>query len=71
MALTFDARDPETAAKRLVSLPFTAYDAEVVCDLILSYRWMAENNVVPHPQRHGMYINFSDDCVWLPGAVDP
>ena len=32
---------------------------------------MAENSVVPHPRRHGMYINFSNDSVWVPGTMDP
>ena len=71
MTLTFDATDPDTTAKRIVSLPCMAYDADVVCDMILSYHWMAESNVVPHPRRHGMFINFTNDSVWVPGVVDP
>ena len=36
LVLTFDARDQDTGNKRQLSLPLTAYDAAVVCDIILS-----------------------------------
>ena len=71
LVLTFDARDQDTGLKRQVGLPLTAYDAAVVCDIILSYRWMAENNVMPNPRRHGIYIHDSQDCLWVPGIITP
>ena len=35
LVLTFDDRDQDTGNKRQLSLPLTAYDAAVVCDIIL------------------------------------
>ena len=56
MTLTFDGMDVESGQRCQKTLPLQAYDAEVVCDLILSYGWMAEHNFVPHPRRHDLKI---------------
>ena len=69
MILTFDARDQDTGKRRQLSLPLTAYDAAVVCDIILSYKWMAENHIMPNPRKHGMYVHDEDACLWIPGLI--
>ena len=71
MVLTFEAAGRDTKQKCNISLPCSAYDAEVVCDMILSYKWMAENNVVPHPRTHGIIIQEEDDQYWVPGIITP
>ena len=46
-----------------------AYDADVVCDLILSYGWLAQNNVIPHPKRHGLLFTENPGPAWVPAAI--
>ena len=37
-----------------VTLPLTAYDAEIDLDLILSYEWLAERGMDIYPREHGL-----------------
>jgi hypothetical protein len=69
LVLTIDPRDQEKRNTRLVSLPRTAYDAAVACDIIFSCKWTAENNFMPKPTKHGMYVHEKDECLWIPGMV--
>ena len=69
LVLTIDARDQDKRNTRLVSLPLTAYDAAVACDIIFSCMWTAENNFMPKPTKHGMYVHEKDECLWIPGMV--
>ena len=41
MVLTLAGMELATAREQDLSLPVTAYDGEVVCDLILSCGWLA------------------------------
>lgn len=69
LVLTIDAREQDKRNTRLVSLPLTAYDAAVVCEIIFSCNWTAENNLMPKPTEHGMYVHDKDECLWIPGMV--
>ena len=69
MVLTFSGRELDTGRKRQLSLPFTAYDAEVVCDIIISYGWMAEHHILPNPRRHGIHFLDDQESLWVGGIV--
>ncbi len=57
MNLTFNGQDMDTGHKTSLDIPFLAYDAEVVYDLIfLSYGWLAQINIIPHPRRHVLFL---------------
>ena len=71
MVLTFHGCNPDTKRPLDLSIPFTAYDAEVSCDLILSYGWLAENNIVPNPRRHGLYFVDYPGPAWVSGIIVP
>ena len=71
MVLTFEATGHDTKQRCHISLPRSVWDTEVVCGLILSYKWMAEENIVPHPRAHGIIIQEDDDYYWVPGIVTP
>ena len=57
ITLTVKGTDMDTGCAQLVCLPLSAYDAEVVCDLILSYGWMTKNHILPDPRRHGITLS--------------
>ena len=50
-----------------IRVPTTAYDGEMVCDLILSYAWLAQQNVLVNPRRHGILFQEENRMVWIPG----
>ena len=56
MVLTLAGMELDTGREQDISLPVTAYDGEVVSDLILSYGWLAEHQAVVNPMRHGMHF---------------
>ena len=35
-------------------MPMAAYDGEMVCELIVSYGWLAQQNALVNPRRHGL-----------------
>ena len=71
MVLTFAGMELDTCKEQHLSLPVTAYDGEVVCDLILSYGWLAENQAIVNPRRHGIHFLGEDHAIWVPGVVKP
>ena len=71
MTLTFFGRDMDTGHRTDLAIPFTAYDADVVCDIILSYGWLASNNILPNPRRHGLHFLDSSGPIWVNGIITP
>ena len=71
MTLTMSAKEVDTGKLATLALPFTAYDAELVCDMILSYRWLAEHQVILNPGRHGLHLVQNDRLYWVSGIVPP
>ena len=52
-----------------IGVPASAYDAEMVCDLILSYTWLAQTNALVNPRRHGILLREDDGLVWVDGII--
>ena len=50
-----------------IRIPTVAYDGEMVCDLILSYAWLAQQNALVNPRRHGVLFQEENRLVWIPG----
>ena len=69
MTLTFQGKEMDTGKNMKLCLPVTAYDGEMVCDLILSYGWLAQNDVLINPRRHGLLFQDTSSCIWVPGLV--
>jgi hypothetical protein len=69
MTLAMKAKEVDTGRSSTLVLPLTAYDAEVVCDLILSYAWLAENQMILNPGRHGLHIMENDRLFWVAGMA--
>ena len=71
MNLTFAGVDMDTGHIQEVTMPVTAYDGEVVVDLILSYGWLAEQDILINPRRHGMHFMGGDQALWVAGILPP
>ena len=71
MLLSFQGRDLDTGHIQELLLPISEYDADIVCDLILSYTWLAENNIVPNPRRHGLHFMEHPGPAWVSGVIAP
>ena len=58
------AQDPTS---RMSGFDFSAtlYGAEIVEDLILSYSWMSQNNVLIHPKSHALILGDTKPLVWI------
>ena len=69
MTLTFNGQDIDTGRNISLDIPLLAYDADVVCDLILSYGWLSQKNVILHPKRHGLLFTENPGPAWVPGAI--
>ena len=69
--LNIFGRDMDTGHRTDLAIPFTAYDADVVCDIILSYGWLASNNILPNPRRHGLHVLDSSGPIWVNGIITP
>ena len=52
-----------------ISIPTQAYDGDVVCDLILSYSWLAENDVLVNARRHGLLFQEPGRMLWISGMI--
>ena len=63
--------DLDTKGPVKLSMPTTAYDGEVRYDLILSYGWLAQHDVLVNPRRHGLLVQEKNRMVWVPGHVAP
>ncbi len=37
------------------------YEADISVQAILSYKWLADQNLIVHPRRHGLY--FQDEIL--------
>ena len=71
MSLIFQSTDRDTGVSRRVSIPTTAYDGEMICDIILSYGWLAQNNCLLNPRRHGILFMGDNGATWVPGLLSP
>ena len=69
MSLTFQGVDLDTGKNVRMSLPLTAYDGDVVCDLILSYGWLAQNDILINPRRHGLLLQGPGSTTFVAGLV--
>ena len=52
-----------------IAVPTSAYDADMVCDLILSYTWLARTDALVNPRRHGILLKEDDCLVWVDGII--
>ena len=69
MFLSFWGHDVDTKKKVGFRTPLTAYDGEMMCDIILSYGWLAENNVLINPKRHGIIFPDNGRMIWVDGLL--
>jgi hypothetical protein len=60
----------DTGKPCTLTLPFLAYDAEIICDMIISYGWLAQHYINPCPRKHGLYITSPNSLIWVPGIVN-
>ena len=51
--------EQDTEGRQKLVFPLKAYDALVDVDLILSYEWLARQNIHVHARRHGLTIGRS------------
>ena len=67
--MSFGGHDIDSKKKVGLRTPLTAYDVEMVCDIILFYEWLAENNVLINPRRHGLIFPDNGRLVWVDGLL--
>ena len=46
------------------------YEAEISAQAILSYKWLADQNFLVHPRRHGLYFQDENVEVFIPGISE-
>ena len=63
-----NATDVETKEKRVARIPTILYEADIDEDIILSYRWMGEREIVVAPRLHGMWLTVSKAKLWVAGV---
>ena len=51
--------EQDTEGRRELVFPLKAYDALVDVDVLLSYEWLARQNVHVHARQHGLTIGRS------------
>ena len=61
----------DTGRAMELALPFTAYDGEVMCDIILSYGWLAYHYILVNPRKNGMAILGKREVLWVKGVKTP
>ena len=61
--------DIESKQKVELRIPTTAYDGEMVCDMLLSYTWLAQQNVLVNPRRHGLLFHEGCHMFWVEGLI--
>ena len=53
-------------------VPLVAYDAAIGHDIIISYGWLAEHDVLINPRRHGLLFKGpAQEMVWVEGMEGP
>ena len=62
--------DQDTRTEREVLLPFRAFDADLMVDMILSYDWLATHSIDVRPRRHGIFVHRPGTAVWVPGSTE-
>ncbi len=45
------------------------YEAEIEVQAILSYKWLADQNFMVHPRRHGLYFQDERLEIFVPGIT--
>ena len=43
------------------------YTANITVQAIISYKWLADQNFMVHPRRHGLYFQDENIQVFIPG----
>ncbi len=46
------------------------YEAEIAVQAILSYKWLADQNFMVHPRRHGLYFQGERLDIFVPGITE-
>ncbi len=46
------------------------YEAEIAVQAILSYKWLADQNFMVHPRRHGLYFQDERLEFFVPGKTE-
>ena len=53
-------------------VPLVAYDAAIGHDIIISYGWLAEHDVLINPRRHGhLFKGPAQEMLWVEGMEGP
>lgn len=64
----FNATDVDSKIKKVVRVPTTLYEAEIEEDVILSYQWMGERDVIINPRQHGVWLTVGKTRLWVAGV---
>jgi len=52
-----------------IQCPIHLYEANIKVQAIVSYKWLADQNFMIHPRRHGLYYHDEHIQVFIPGIV--
>ena len=69
--LSMKGVEMDTTQKVELRIPFVAYDANISHELILSYAWLAENDILVNPTKHGLIIRLGGGMFWVEGVDSP
>lgn len=51
-----------------IHCPIQLYEAKITAEAILSYSWLANQNLLINPRRHGLFYRDSSMSVFMPGV---
>ena len=51
-----------------IHCPIHFYEAQITAEAILSYSWLANQNLLVNPRRHALYYRDQDVSVYMPGV---
>ena len=69
--LSMKGVEMDTTQKVELRIPFVAYDANISHEIILSYAWLAENDILVNPTKHGLIIRLGGGMFWVEGVDSP
>lgn len=66
--LSMEGVESDTHRPQKVSIPIQVYEAAIAAaDMIVSYQWLAKNDILINPKRHGVLLKDDQNLVWVSG----
>ena len=68
LAICFKASDVDTHGRHVLRAPTALYEADIEEDVILSYEWLGERDILMAARQHGLWVNVGKQKFWVAGV---